>query len=505
MRVGRSSFGPLDKKRTTFLLASLFLILVGSRTALIGYAANSTPFMDEWDADAAFLLKPYLQGNMTLSDLFAPFNEHRVFFTKLLVISIFHISGYWDVVLQMVTNMIIDCTTIVALSYTLSRVLDGGLAAAAALIVSTLINAVPLGYDNALLGFNTHFYLVRAFSFASLWFLVDSRAWSPRWAVGVLCATGSFLCMASGALTLSVAVAGQMLQIACGRRGGFREWLGIAALTAMTITLASLVPHVPQADAFKAHSIGQFLSAFLQLASWPAPSGLGLIIFLPSALFCLRTFADRPAASDPRWFNVMALGWLTIQMLAIAKGRGQFPIQSRYFDMLLIGMTINLVSAFWLFQYNAIESTRVLFRSLALAAWLSIFALSLLHPQRHLLSIIDERRQTGEIEARNLRGYLATGDVAFLAGTAVLEIPYIDSGRLRELLDTPEIRSALPPELLSRDPPRHWVEALKRNFLRLSPVWMGLGVLLLIATVASAALAPARPRARGLEGPKEPR
>jgi hypothetical protein len=32
-------------------------------------------------------------------------------------------------------------------------------------------------------------------------------------------------------------------------------------------------------------------------------------------------------------------------------------------------------------------------------------------------------------------------------------------------------------------------------------VWLGLGVLLLIATIASAALAPVRPRAHGFEGP----
>jgi hypothetical protein len=126
MRVRQSSFGPLDKKRTTILLASLFLILVGSRTALVGYAGSSTPLMDEWDGDAALILKPYLQGNLTVGDLLTPFNEHRIFFTRLLVMSLFNISGYWDVVLQMTTNAILDCTTVVALSYALSRVLDGG-------------------------------------------------------------------------------------------------------------------------------------------------------------------------------------------------------------------------------------------------------------------------------------------------------------------------------------------------------------------------------------------
>jgi hypothetical protein len=40
---------------TPILLAALFFILLGSRAALIAYAGYSTPFLDEWDADAAHL------------------------------------------------------------------------------------------------------------------------------------------------------------------------------------------------------------------------------------------------------------------------------------------------------------------------------------------------------------------------------------------------------------------------------------------------------------------
>ena len=81
----------------------------------------------------------------------------------------FNVSGYWDVVLQMIVNSVLDAVTVVAIAYALSRVLHGGLAVAA-IVLSTLINAVPFGYDNAVLGFNTHFYLLLTFSFGALWF-----------------------------------------------------------------------------------------------------------------------------------------------------------------------------------------------------------------------------------------------------------------------------------------------------------------------------------------------
>src|SRR5271166_2582089 len=64
-----------DKKGGIALLIALFLILLGARAALINYAGSPTPFLDEWDGDAAALLKPYLQGRLTVGDLLAPFGE----------------------------------------------------------------------------------------------------------------------------------------------------------------------------------------------------------------------------------------------------------------------------------------------------------------------------------------------------------------------------------------------------------------------------------------------
>jgi hypothetical protein len=256
----------LDTKHMVFLFVSLFLIIIGSRAAVINYSGSFTPFLDEWDGDAAGLLKPYIRADLTIRDLFSPFNEHIILFTRLLVLAIFHISGYWDVILQMVVNAALDAATIVGISYALSRVL-GGAWAVALMVISTLINAIPLSYESILMAFNTHFYLLLAFSFASLWYLTDSQAWSPRWALGVLCAVASFLCMASGALTLAAAIGLHVSQTACGRRGGVREWLGIAALAAATFILMSLVPHVAESDPYRAHSLREFLSKLLELAN----------------------------------------------------------------------------------------------------------------------------------------------------------------------------------------------------------------------------------------------
>ena len=473
----------LSKRQNAVLYVSLFLVLVGSRAAVINYGGNSVPFGDEWDAVAAGLLRPYLQGNLKLAELFSAHNEHVIFFTRLMTLLIFKISGYWDVILQMIANAILDALTVVAISAALSRTLPGGWAQIA-VILSVLINAIPLGWENMVLGFNTHFYLLLAFSFAGLWLLADSRAWSLRWLAGGLCSAASFLCMASGALTLGAAIGLHLAQIACNRRGGLREWLGIAALGAVTLVLARVVLHAAGSGGLGAHSPAEFAAAFFHFASWPPPFPLGLVIAAPSLIFCIITLVDRPALTDPRWFNVGAYGWTLTQFLALAAGRAEIGVQSRYSDTLLIGLIINLTSAFWLSASATRAAKGRIWPYLGLAAWLVVVGASLAHAVRHVPGDLDNWRRITATGAKNVRDYLGDGNISDLGGAPLLEIPYFESNRLRELLDEPEIRSALPPELLSRDPPRTWVEAFKRTFLRQSFTLLGSGLLLLIALFA---------------------
>jgi hypothetical protein len=473
----------LDHRRQTLLIVSLFLIVVGARAVVINHAGNVTPFADEWDGAGANLLKPYLQGALTIRDLFRAHNEHVIFFTRLLTLAVFNVSGYWDVVLEMIVNAILDAATIVTICYALSRPLRDAWALVA-IILSVLVNALPLSFDNLLFGFNTHFYLLLAFSFASLWFMANSSAWSPRWAAGVLFALGSFLCMASGALTFAAALGLHLLQWACGRRSGRREWLGIAALAVTMAVLMCLIPHVPSSDVYRAHSLKQFLSAVFELASWPAPPNLGAFMAAPSVLFCLRTFADRPVLSDARWFNVAAFGWILTQFAALAAGRALIPVEVRYMDSLLIGLAVNMVSFFWLVESYAGRGNRRIWWSAALATWLFIVAASLVRPAHPLPGSVEWRRQTAEVQERNVHLYLATGDASYLAGVPLSDIPYFEAPRLRELLGAPEIRAALPPELLSREAPSNGVEAFKRIFLGQGCVWLGVGFSLLLGVVA---------------------
>src|SRR5271165_1104835 len=96
------------------LFASLFLVLAGARAVVIRYAGNETPFADEWDGVAIHLLRPVLDGSLTLGDLFRFHNEHVFAVTRLLTLAIFKASGYWDVVAQMSVNAVLDAAMVVS-------------------------------------------------------------------------------------------------------------------------------------------------------------------------------------------------------------------------------------------------------------------------------------------------------------------------------------------------------------------------------------------------------
>ncbi len=469
-----------DRTFRLALAASLVLILIGSRAVLIGFAGSPAPYMDEWDGDWGGSIRPYLDGSLTLDGLAQPFMEHRILFTRLLVLVLFDLSGYWDVVAQMIVNAILGSAVLVLAAFALSRVTSGAWALAA-IVAPCLLNVVPFGFDNILLGFNTHFYLLPALSLGALWLAADSKAWSPRWAAAVVCGAASFFAMASGALTLAAIAATHGVQMACGRRTGLREGLGIAALCSASAVLLLFVPHVPESDAFRARSLGEFLRAVIDLAEWPAGSLFGWLLVLPTALFCLKLVRDRADLGDPRWFNFAALAWIAVQIAALAYGRAQAIPQSRYFDTLILAITIHFVSALWMVETNALGERRTP-ALVALAAWIAVLGVTLPREERHLPRQIEHWRETVEAGGEAVRFYLATGDASYLSTRPGASLPYSDAGRLRAYLDGPEARAFLPPELLSRAVPQSAMEAAKRAFLHVAPAGTGFGAgLLLVA------------------------
>jgi hypothetical protein len=67
----------MNFQRCWVLLLAMAAIILGSKFWLISVFGSPTPFEDQWDAEAAWLFKPYVEGTLRIGDLLAPHNEHR--------------------------------------------------------------------------------------------------------------------------------------------------------------------------------------------------------------------------------------------------------------------------------------------------------------------------------------------------------------------------------------------------------------------------------------------
>jgi hypothetical protein len=442
----------------------VFLLIFCSKLLLIRFASSPVPFSDEWDAEAANVLKPFIEGQFGISKLFGHDNEHLVFFTRLVTILGLKISSYWDVVLAMIFNAFLHSATLTLLLAGLARALDGA-KATAALLLGCAVAVLPFGHENTLLGFNTHFYTLMAFSFAALWLFAAAEAWSLRWCLGVLLATGAFLSMASGALAPGAAAGLALVQIWRGARSGLKEWLGMGALLALAALFIALTPHVPENDVFRAHSISAFLSGFVHLLAWPIHFEMGALLYVPGLAFAYAVVRQAPRRNDPRWFNLGVLAWTLSQLSALAFGRNEMLV-SRYFDFCVVGIFVNLVSALWLApRLDALDGRRkIALVGLAVAVIL-VPAMTFNHGRVAGWDAILERRDSARIQEAKLRSYILTGDNSALDGNGLHDLPYPSVVRLKALLDDPSIRSTLPPIINPGQHVRPVVEAIKSHML----------------------------------------
>jgi hypothetical protein len=436
---------------------------MGAKLWLIGANGSATPFWDQWDSEAAFLYKPYLEGTLRVSDLFLPHSEHRIFFTRLLALTLLELNGYWDTVLQMAINTVIHVASIAVLLILLGRALQPRYLTLLAVFTSVLF-AIPFGWENSLSGFHSSWYLFLLFTLLCFLMFHGAAAFSSRWWLGIVLTFACFFSLASGALTLVSIVVVLAFQFVLGGRCGQKEVLGIVLLTAVTMLLFSYVPVVHGHEPLKAKTIVQFLTAFLTTAGWPFTpatnwtllSGLlgVLVLNAPILLLGLRLIKVRPAIDDPKWIYLGLAGWGLVQSASLAYGRADpVVVASRYIDLLAVMMVVNFAALLLcVVDDDQKNSTRVY--PIGAAVW--IFAITPAIASQAFFRIpaeIADKRITSEIQTLNLKNFLETGDFSHLSNKPHLDIPYPLPERLRQIVSDPTVRSILPPSLgLNRDP-----------------------------------------------------
>jgi hypothetical protein len=420
------------------------VMLFGIKLWLIGTYGNATPFWDQWDAEAANLYKPFLEGTLGLADLFAPHNEHCIFTTRLLALALFKVNGIWNPLLQMVVNAGLHITALVLCISLLTRVI-GRKYLLSLLVFSLVLFGVPYAWENTLAGFQSQFYFVLLFSIACLWLTVTQHPLSAHWWAGVICGMFAFLSLASGIFALAAAAIIGLVFYAMGLRKTRKQLLAVAILAGLFMLGAVLTPSLAHHASLKAASFPQFLDALMAVLGWPISSNFfsALIRNLPALVFVGVMLWKRPPADDRKWFLLALVVWALGQAVSIAYGRAVGNLSSRYLDLFAIGILVNFACLILIAQDHI--GKRYSWTIIGVSVWAITVLISLgLYAGEHILADLSAKRDTGLAQEINTKNYLATGDFNHLKDKPYLHVPYPHSERLASILASPTVREILP-------------------------------------------------------------
>jgi len=419
-------------------------LLFGIKLWLIATYGNATPFWDQWDAEAANLYKPVLEGTLGWSDLVAPHNEHRILTTRLLALVLLAANGIWNPLLQMAVNAALHVAALGFGIALLARVI-GRRHLPALLIFSLALFGVPYAWENTLAGFQAQFYFLLLFSIPALWLTVTRNPLSVRWWGGVACAMFAFLSLASGILALAAAALVGAGFYVLGLRKTNKQLLAVAILAGLFMLGLALTPTIAGHASLRAASFAQFLDVLTAALAWPAASSVfaAVIRNLPALVFAGAILWKRPPANDRNWYLLALVIWALGQAVSIAYGRAVGNLSSRYLDLFAFGILINFACLMAIVRGNIGKRYRWSI-DVGILWVIAIFISLGLHARNHLPAELAAKRDTGLAQEINTRTYLATDEIAHLKDKLRLHIPHPSAERLASILASPTVRSILP-------------------------------------------------------------
>ena len=436
-----------DRFLLIFQCLSLLLIIAGSRFLFIGNYGSDLPFWDQWDAEGEGLYKRAYDGVLTFQNWFAPHNEHRIFFTRLVSYILLVLNGQWDARLQMLVNSSFYALVGSALFMLFAKE-RGYLFGMFWLTVLAAVFSCPFGWENTIAGFQSQFYLLTAFSLAAIWLLINKSAWSFAWMMGVFFGFCALFSMASGILAPVAVLAFMGIALARERqnwRGVLRcSWPTIGFCLLIIVAGAFLMTTVEAHAVYKAEGIVAFCNALFYCLAWPWPQQLwwAIVSWLPSMLLIGSYLLRRLMDGKVERFLITITLFLVLQAAATAYSRSTIVWASRYCDMFSLDIIFNILCACVLLRNRLRSIQGVLWLSL-LVVYLAVNGLGMY--ELGFKIDVYKRKILYDIEKYRTSGFVASGDSLFFAGMRRKEeLPYPEQDKLARLLRDPALEPILP-------------------------------------------------------------
>jgi hypothetical protein len=422
----------------------LFLATTAVRWSYIDNYAVAMPFWDQWDAEGAELIKPWIEGHLSLPVLWDAHNEHRILPTKLLTLFSYAVHGEWSNLHEARLSALVFAGVIGLVGWLILRERTSRFAALFPLSVLATSALLPAGWENFLVGFQSQFYFVMLFTTAGIAVAAIRPSSALAGALAVALAMASALTLASGLLTAVAVAFVYAVSYRLQKVDGYRATIAISALMTVAILALRTMPVVVGHADLRAAGIVELVDAYSHVMGWPVV-GYHWAIFpfwLPTLVALIFTWQRRLISP----VDVAMLGmaaWTAMQAFSIAYGRGHglIEISSRYTDLLLLGLVANAWLAARIVAWT--QGTRwVLPTGIVAFGYVCAFAGGHLSRYDSDKAAMVERHEQTLVQTRNVEAYLRDGEARHL-DQPHFQIPYPNAARLKSLLDDPTIRQSL--------------------------------------------------------------
>ena len=415
-------------KKYYFLILTVFLILISKIIIIWNYGSN-VPFWDQWDAEALNLYKPYEDGVLNWKWLFAPHNEHYIFFSKLLSLFLYWIYDGWYPIYQIYINAFLHSICILIFYLLIINGTENGKKFAVFCVFSLIIFMVPFGYENLLSGFQSQFYFVTLFGFLAIYFLLEKKEWSFFWFLGLICLLCSFFSLAGG-LVFCLAISVTYLFLFFTENYRSKYLLLFVVFTIIFILEYILTPHIITHDDIKSSNIFSFFAAYNYWSAWPLKLSFGgVFIYFPS-LYYIYKFSKKNVNQSNKKFYLGLIFWGFCQIASIAYSRGEiiFSVDkgSRYLDLISYSIIVNLVIILTIFPLKR----QFLFSFI----WGSIILTGVLLNFSNVNNQLKLKGSQSLKQEANLKCFLKTNNTNCIYNKKWKEIPYPWASKLESLL-----------------------------------------------------------------------
>jgi hypothetical protein len=429
---------------TFFFLGGVFFSILASKFFLIFHFGSAIPFWDQWDGEASNLLIPFLEGRFDWGILFSPHNEHRIALTRLFVLALFLINGQWDPLVSMLAQAVLHASILTLLIAIIRPTLPFKSWSLLA-VFTAVFYLSPFSWENTLWGFQSQFYFCLLFGLVGIWLTWKYAELSAGWFLGILSLFVGLFSMGSGFLAIVAVISVSVYRFVLAPLPRWKASVVVAIFLFLLVIGMQLLVTVSRHDFLRAQNILEFIKFLLLLLSWPTQLlWVGLIFYLPILLMGIFTILRRPPRYNYSWLYA-ALGlWIMLSLFALAYGRANGGLPSRYTDSLAFGLLISLACALYL-EAMLGEKLRKIMRA-SVAMGVAIMFGGIFHiTSEKLFTDIPNRKSWEFYQKKYITEFLFNGDDKnFATASEPGHISYHTPKRLTEILNNPSLQKILP-------------------------------------------------------------